>query len=164
MLFAFYAICASAVLVWSTLLDEGRVLRPQPLRAGIEYVAIPQQSLLEVAEKYPNLVIFELHGDRVASGWSEVISCWLPISTVDLPAILKWLPPTSRVVVCCKDATERLDTFTKTILLQLDIRTVYFLRDSPVIKGNRWFDPEVTTRNANRELRKMTITKTRHRL
>lgn len=36
-----YPICESAVLVWSTLLDEARVLGSQVLRCGVDYVAIP---------------------------------------------------------------------------------------------------------------------------
>ena len=163
-LFVFYAICASAVLVWSTLLDEGRALRPQAFRAGIEYVEIPQQSLLELAEKFPNLVIFDLHGDHVASGWAEVISCWLPISRVDLPSILKWLPSASKVVFCCREATGELDTQTKTILLQFGIRSVYFLDDSLVHQADRCCGLGVSTHSANLQLRRLTTTEARRRL
>jgi len=158
-LFVLYAICASAVLVWSTLLDKRRVLRSPASRCEIEYVAIPQQSLLELAEKFPNLVIFDLHGHRVASGRSEVISCWLPISAVDLPSILKWLPPASRVVFCCRDATEQIDTQSEAILLQLETGSLYFLDDSLPHEANRRWAAGVTPACASRKVWRRTSTK-----
>src|SRR5579862_3714272 len=124
MIFVLYAIGASAVLVWSTLLEKGRVFGPQMPRRGIEYFAIPGYTFFEFAEQHPNLVIFDVHAEGSASGGSEFISYWLPISAVDLPGVLKWLPPASTVVFCCKDATEHLDNRTKTILSQLGIGIV----------------------------------------
>jgi hypothetical protein len=93
-----YSVWVSAVLVWSTLLDESRISNPQLSRDGFEYVAIPEQSFLELMQQQSNLVIFDVHAERGASGWSELISYWLPISAVDLPRVLKWLPPASTVV------------------------------------------------------------------
>jgi hypothetical protein len=160
-IFVFYPICASVVLVWSTLLGDGRALRSRMSRGEIEYAAIPDHSFFELAAQHSNLVIFEMHADHGAGGCSDLISYWLPISSVDLPDVLRWLPPASRVVFCCKDATEQLNTRTKTVLLQLGVGTVYFLDDRTVFQGNRWFDPEVTTHDGNRERRKITITETR---
>jgi hypothetical protein len=131
-------------------------------RGGLEHVAITDHSLFELAEQ-TSLVIFDVHADRGAGGWSELISYWLPISAADLPRVLKWLPPTSRVVFCCKNATEQLDAHTKTILLQFGIGTVYFLSDRDVFQDSRCCEP-LTTRNAKRELRKMTMTDMRRRL
>jgi len=153
MIFVLYAIGASTVLVWSTLLDKGRGLGPQVSRRRIEYVAIPDCAFLELAEQCPDLVIFDVHADLGVSGWSEFISYWLPISVDDLPGVLKWLPPATRVAFCCKGAAEQLDTRTKTILLQLGIGTVYFLDGSSVVQADRSCAPDVTARAANRELR-----------
>jgi hypothetical protein len=144
-----YSMWASAVLVWSTLLDEGRELRPQMSPGGVEYVSIPDHSFFELAAQHSNLVIFDVHAGCGTRGWSELISYWLTISAVDLPRVLKWLPPASRVVFCCKNATEQLDAHTKTILLQLGIGTIYFLGDGPVFQENRCSAP-VTTRDAKR--------------
>jgi hypothetical protein len=151
-LFVFYAICASAVLVWSTLLDDRRALRSQMSLRRIEYVAIPDHSFFELAEQHPNLVIFDVHSDRGVNGWSEFISYWLPISALNLPGVLKWLPPASIVVLCCKDAAEQLDARTNTILLQVGIGTVYFLDDSSVVQADRSCASHVTARAPNREL------------
>jgi hypothetical protein len=109
---------------------------------GLEYVAIQGDSFFEPTEQHPSLVIFDVHAAREASGWGEFISCWLPISAVDLPSVLRWLPPASRVVFCCKNATAQLDTHTKTILWQLGIGTVYFLSGSAVLQGNRCCGPD----------------------
>jgi hypothetical protein len=108
-------------------------------------------------------VIFDIHADRGVSGQSEFISYWLPISVVDLPGVLKWLPPASSVAFCCKDAAEQLDSRIKTILLQLGIRIVYFLDDSSVVQADRSCAPDVSARTANRELR-ITTTEARRRL
>jgi hypothetical protein len=158
-----YSVWASVVLVWSTLLDEGRLLNPQMSRDGFEYVAIPDQSFLELMQQHSNLVIFDVHADRGASGWSELISYWLPISAVDLPRVLKWLPRASTVVFCCRHAAERLDTRIKTILLQLGIETVYFLDDGQTFRPNHC-DLAVTADPANREILSRTLRETRHRL
>jgi hypothetical protein len=158
----FYSIWASTVLVWSTLLDEGRMFNPQMSRDGFEYVAIPDQSFLELMQQHSNLVIFDVHADRGASGWSELISYWLPISAVDLPRVLKWLPPASTVVFCCRRVAERLGTRIKTILLQLGIGTVYFLDDGQTFRPNHC-DLAVTADPANREIRRKILREKSHR-
>jgi hypothetical protein len=159
----FYSICASVVLVWTTLLDTGQVLNTQRPLSGVQFVAIPEWSVFELAEQHQSLVIFDLHGDRVASGWSDFLSCWLPISTVDLPRILKWLPPASRVVVCCRGAAEQLDAQTNAIFLQLGIGSVYFLDGGLVHQTNRCCAPNISTVSKNRELRRLTTTEARRR-
>ena len=164
MIFVLYAIGASTVLVWSTLLEKGRVFGPQISQRGIEYVAIPGYTFFELAEQHPNLVIFDVHADGGASGGSEFVSHWLPISAVDLPGVLKWLPPASRVVFCCKDATEHLDTQTKTILLLLGIGIAYFLDDSSLVPAKNSCASTFATLDANQELRKITTRETRRRL
>jgi hypothetical protein len=158
-----YSICASVVLVWTTLLDAGPVLNPQGPRSGVQFVAIPECSIFELAEQDPNLVIFDVHTDRRTGGRLEFISYWLPIHIGDLPSMLKWLPPGSRVVFCCKNATEQIDMHAKCVLLRLGIKTVYFLSGSPVPEENRWLDPEVTARDDNRELRRVLTTEARRR-
>jgi hypothetical protein len=157
-----YSIWASAVLVGSTLLDEERMLKPQISRNGFEYVAIPDHSFLELMEQHQNLMIFDLHADRGASGWSELISYWLSLSAVDLPRVLKWLPPASTIVFCCRHAAEQLDTRIKTILLQLGIGTVYFLDDGQAFRPSHC-DLPVTADSANREIRRKTFRETSHR-
>lgn len=163
-LLVFYSVCAAVVLIWTTLLDAGRVWNAEMPSSGIQFVPLPECSLFELAEQDPSLVIFDVHANRKTSGRLKFISHWLPISAGQLPIMLKLLPPGSRVVLCCKDAIEQIDTHTKRILLQLGIKTVYFVSDYDVMYGNRWFDPEVTMHNANRKLRKTTIIETRRRL
>ncbi|MGA7929202.1 MAG: hypothetical protein WCA20_24785 [Candidatus Sulfotelmatobacter sp.] len=138
------------------------MLNPQISRDGFEYVAIPDHSFLELMEQHPNLVIFDVHADRGASGWSELISYWLRISAVDLPRVLKWLPPASTVVFCCRHAAEQLDTRIKTILSRLGIETVYFLDDGQTFRPNHC-DLAVTADPANREIRRRTLNETRRR-
>jgi hypothetical protein len=162
----FYSICASTVLVWSTLLHEGYRLSSQISRKWIDYVAIPDHFLFEWLEQCPGIVIFDVHAGRGDRGWRQFVSHWLTISAIDLPTVLKWLPPASTVVFCCKDATEQIDTRTKTILLELGIGTVYFLDDSRVLQANSCCQSGARACKANQELRKrnMTTIKARSRL
>jgi hypothetical protein len=163
-IFVLYAIGASTVLVWSTLLDTGRMLAPQVSPRGIEYVAISDCIFFELAEQHPEFVIFDIHADRGVSGWSEHISHWLPISIAELPCVLKWLPPESIVVLCCKNAAQQLDTRTKTMFLELGIGTVYFLDDSSAFQTSRSAIPRITTEDSNREADKITSREVERRL
>lgn len=121
-----YSIGASFALVGSTLIDPGRGF---DRLSRIEPIGVSDYLLLKWAGDDPNLVIFDVHRDRGFAGRIEFTSYWLPIPTNELPDLLKWLPPSSRVVFCCKDAVEHLDGRAQTILLQCGIRTVHFLID-----------------------------------
>lgn len=146
-------LCAAAALVWWTLNERGgRDL--QAARGKLRYVAISDYLLLEWAGQVPDLVILDLHMDRGIGGWEEFASYWLPISLTDLPSLLKWLPRTSMVVFCCREATQQLDDPSKTALMQAGIGTVYFLEESPVFPADRCFDHDAMTRVGNPELRK----------
>jgi hypothetical protein len=134
----------------------------QMTRDEFEYVAVPDHSFLVLMQRHTNLVIFDVDADPGASGWAELISYWLLISAVDLPRVLKWLPPSSTVVFCCRRAAERLDTRIKTILLQLGIETVYFLDDGQSFRPNHC-DLAVTADPANREIQRRTLRETRGR-
>jgi hypothetical protein len=162
-LVVFYSVCASAVLVWSTLLGERRVFRPQIPPGGIEieYVAIPDHLLFTWAERCPGLVIFDVHADHGVSRWYESTSYYLPISPCELPGVLKWLPPASRVVLCCKDATDQFAPQAQTMLLQLGIGTVYFLNDTPGFEANHRGEAGLITRDPSREPGKLTMKNTR---
>ena len=160
----FYSICASTVLVWSTLSHKEYGLSPQKSRKWIDYVAIPDHLLFEWLELWPGIMIFDVHAGRGYREWSQFVSHWLPISAIDVPTVLRWLPPASTVVFCCKDATEQIDTRTKTILLELGIETVYFLDDRRILQANSSCRSGVRASKANQELRKMTTIKARSRL
>jgi hypothetical protein len=157
-LFAFYAICASAVLVGSTLLER-RDLGFQP-----RCVAISDYLLVEWAARVPDLVILDVHLDRGIDGWNELVCYWLATSPEDLPSLLKWLPPASIVVFCCREATMLLDARSKTSLDQAGIGTIYFLEDSAVFQANHRCDNGIMTQDANRELHKSTMRETRQGL
>ena len=163
-IYVLYSIYACIVLVWSTLLDEERIVDPQVSWDGVEFVAIRDRSFRERPEQHPNLLIFDVHPNHGVSGWWRFPSNWLPISAVDLPSVMKCLPPGSRVGFCCRAATEDLDPPIKMILLQLGIKTVYFLSASRVTQGNRWLESEITVGNANREPRTISNTETRRQL
>jgi hypothetical protein len=126
-----YSVYAVAALVWSTLRDKDDCqpasLHPSP--SAIEYVAISGFLLFEWTACYRNLVILDLHGDREKNSWRDYFPSWLAVSISDLPNVLAWLPRESRVVLCCRHATEQFDSRTEALLTQHDIRTVYFLDD-----------------------------------
>jgi hypothetical protein len=148
-----FSIWACGVLVWSTLVYEGRDLGLRRGRGGIESVAISDRSLFEWAARHTNLVIFDVHLDRGIGGWTELTPYWLPLSTMDLPSLLEWLPPASKVVFCCRDAALQLDARTKTTLFERGIETVYFLDESRIFEPDHSGAP-VAADQANREIGK----------
>lgn len=129
-----YSVFASAVLVVCTLLNRRRQAEPLGLARSLEYVPISESVLLGWARKCSNLVIFDLHAwdlhPRLSSkAREEFAACYLPISVEDLPGILRWLPPRTRVMFFCRCAAEHWDFRTESELLRLGIETVYFLDD-----------------------------------
>ena len=125
-----YVICASALLIWSTLSrDDGLLKRcgQSASKSRIDYVAIPSFLLHEWAKCYPDLVIFDVCADSERSARPEGIPGSLTVSQSDLPNLLKWLPPKSTVVLSCSDGIERFDTQAEGVLSQLGIEAVYLL-------------------------------------
>jgi hypothetical protein len=125
-----YAICASALVIWSTLSRNDRLRQrcSHPAsKSRIHYVAIPSFLLHEWEKCYPDLVIFDLRTDNDKKAWHEDIAGSLTVSKSDLPNLLKWLPPKSTVVLSCGDGIEHFHTQTEGALLQLGIETIYLL-------------------------------------
>jgi len=123
-----YAICASAVLVFSTLPQARPAPRsPQAPNGRIEYVVIPSCSFHEWAHCHPNLVIFDLVAHHERNAWHESTPDPLQVSLGDLSGLLKWLPPESIVVVSGGDAMERLDANSESTLFRLGIDVIFLL-------------------------------------
>jgi hypothetical protein len=125
-----YAICASALVIWSTLSrnDSLRQRCSHPAsKSRISYVAVTTFFLHEWAKCYPDLVIFDLCTDSERNARHENIPWSLTVSKADLPNLLKWLPPKSTVVLSCGDGIKHLDTQTEGALLQLGIEAIYLL-------------------------------------
>ena len=163
-LFIVYAVWASAVIIGSTFLDEDPRRRPggQTLRCGVEYVAIPSLVLREWAAFYPNLLVFDFHLGHERSGRHEGISGWLTISMSNLPSLLKWLPPKSVLVVCCREVIECFDAQIEEILLQLGVGIVYFLDESAGSTLNHCSKEEPALSGGRRRMReRQLIGKTR---
>ena len=156
-----YAVCASAVLVWSTLHEERVDSGHRVPRLMVRRVGISDYLLMEWAEHVPDLVILDVHVDHGIAEWDEFASHWLPIRPYDLRNLLKWLPPTSMVVFCCREATEQLDAQSETALVRAGIGTIYFLDASVVFQANHCFDHDVPMHDGNPQLRKITIRETR---
>ena len=125
-----YAICASALVVWSTSRrnDDLRHRCTHPgQKSRINYVAIPDLLLHEWAKCYPDLVVFDLCTDIERNVRHEDTPGSLTVSKGDLPNLLKWLPPESRVIFSRGDGMERFDAQTESTLLQLGIEAIYFV-------------------------------------
>jgi hypothetical protein len=124
-----YAICASAVLIFSTLPQERPAPKsgPRAPKRGITYVVIPRFLFNEWAHCYPNLVIFDLQTHHERNTRCESIPESLQVSLVDLPGLLKWLPPESTVVVSGGAAMERLDAKSESTLFRLGIDVIFLL-------------------------------------
>ncbi|HYW38469.1 MAG TPA: hypothetical protein VE957_10175 [Terriglobales bacterium] len=126
----FYAICASALLIWSTSrrnYDLRHRCAPPASKSRIDYVAIPSFSLRGWIACNPNLVVFDLHSKNARSAGQESFPGMLTVSMNDLPNLLKWLPPESTVVFSCGDDLERFNAEIEGTLLQVGIKAIYFL-------------------------------------
>ena len=127
-----YAICASALVIWSTLARDDalrqRCGKPAS-KSTISYLAIPSLLLYEWVKCYPELVIFEVCTVTERNARHDDIAGALTVSKADLPNLLRWLPPNSMVVLSCDDDIERIDTQIERPLLQLGIETIYLLDD-----------------------------------
>jgi hypothetical protein len=125
-----YAICASALVIWSTLArNDGlrqRCGKPAS-KSTISYFAIPGFLLHEWTKCYPELVIFDVCTVSERNARHEDIPGSLTVSKSDLPNLLKWLPPNSMVVLSCGDDIERFDSQIEGALLQLGIEAIYLL-------------------------------------
>ena len=94
----FYAMCASALLIWSTSrrnYDLRYRCAHSASKSKIDYVAIPSFSLRAWIACHPNLVVFELDSKTKRKAGQESFPGMLKVSMNDLPNLLKWLPPES---------------------------------------------------------------------
>jgi hypothetical protein len=145
-----YTACASAVLIWSTLPQYPHSnAPPQASKGRIEYVVIPHSFLGGWAQSYPNLVIFDLQARAPGDESLENIAGWLPVSASELPGLLKWLPPESRVVFSAAGAIRRLDSEIEDVLLQSNIETVFFCEETATCPLPISFGKGTTTRSRN---------------
>ncbi len=93
-----YAICASAVLIWSTSHhsdDLSQKCTHPASKPTIDYIAIPSFLLSEWIACYPNLVVFSIFSDSQRKAGKEDCPGMLTISMNDLPGLLKLFPPGS---------------------------------------------------------------------
>jgi hypothetical protein len=108
MIYIMYSVWACGALVWSTLLGSGCGLGFGARRERIEYLPVSEELLFEWMAEYQNLVIFDVHVHREIGGRPEVRpSCRIPVSIVDLPGLLRWLPPASRIVFLLSTGSDR---------------------------------------------------------
>ncbi len=121
----------------------------QASKGRIEYVVIPHSFLGGWAQSYPNLVIFDLQARAPGDESLENIAGWLPVSASELPGLLKWLPPESRVVFSAAGAIRRLDSEIEDVLLQSNIETVFFCEETATCPLPISFGKGTTTRSRN---------------
>jgi hypothetical protein len=127
-----YAICASALLIWSTSRrndDLSQKCTHPASKIGIDYIAVPSSLLSKWIACYPNLVVFSIFNDSERKAGKEDCPGMLTISMHDLPGLLKWFPPGSQGAFVRGDAVERFDSETEARLLQLGIDAIYLLDD-----------------------------------
>lgn len=135
--YACYSIFASASLIWSSLLAKSRDVQSNSSRPTVAYVPIPDYLVSEWTACYQNLILFDLHADHGINDCDECAPYRLTITTGDLPDLLRWLPSASRIVFCCRHATENFDNRIETAFLQLGIETIYFLDESPIVQAHQ---------------------------
>ena len=135
MVLILYAICASALVIWSTLPgddDLRRTCSHAAVKRKINFVAVPSSLLNDWDKRNPDLLIFDLCTNSERNVRQEDISGLLPVTTSDLANLLKSLPPGSKVVFSCADVIERFNAQAEGAFLQLGIETRYWRHTSAV--------------------------------
>ncbi len=125
-----YAVCASALLICSTSRRDANLHKSCGCaQRAINYVAIPGFVLHELAERHPDLVIFEMCTDGERNARRMVNPGALTVAEDELPHLLKWLPPRSTVVFSYGGGIRRFDAHIEATLLLLGIEVIYVLDD-----------------------------------
>jgi hypothetical protein len=120
-----YVICASAVMIWSTSLDNETYRSCR--KHTVEYIAIPRMLLDTWATHCSNLVVFDVLDRHTNDRKRQRIPGSLQITLCELPALAKWLPDHTKLVLSNFDVSVHLDASIENTLLDVGIGVIYIL-------------------------------------
>jgi hypothetical protein len=115
-----YAIYVLATLIWCA----SRIM-------SLRYVPISADTLSQWSTKRENLIVIHLRAKSTRRFNRETLPGVLEVSPVELPGLLRWIPPQSSLVFCGPPRIQRFDSNVEELLFRAKINPVYFLVGSP---------------------------------
>jgi hypothetical protein len=111
-----YAIYVLATLVWCA----SRIM-------SLRYVPISADTLNQWSASRENLIVIRLHSKSMRRVDRETVPGMLDVSPLELPGLLRWIPPQSSLVFCGQPQIVRFDANIEELLFRAKINPVYFL-------------------------------------
>lgn len=119
-----YAIYVAVVVIWSVACGTSQA-------TALSYATISVELLKEWESCGKNLIVIDLIRTppaRAASGtYCEPLSGTLSVSIAELHDVLRWIPPLTTLVFCCRGEVSRFDPNIEQHLLQAQINVVYWI-------------------------------------
>jgi hypothetical protein len=111
---------------------------------SLRYEAISFETLNRWTTSCENLMVIHLQSKPSPRADNETVPSILDVSTVELPNLLKWMPPHSTLVFYCPGNFQRFDAKIEELLFRAEINPVYLLTlpihepiSSTGVSGNR---------------------------
>jgi hypothetical protein len=124
-----------AMLIWSAT-----------QMGSLRYQAISFETLNQWTASCENLMVIYLQAKPAPRADNAAIPSMLVVSTIELPNLLRWMPPQTTLVFCCPGEFRRFDAKVEELLFLAEINPVYFLPlpirepvSSAGMSGNRLF-------------------------
>lgn len=94
---------------------------------SLRYVPITAETLHEWSTSRENLIVIHLSAKSSYRADPKTIPGVLEVSTLELPTLLRWIPPESSLVFCGQPEIQRFDSNIEEMLFRAKINPVYFL-------------------------------------
>jgi hypothetical protein len=111
-----YAIYILAVLIWCA----SRMTK-------LRYVKISSDLLNRWAISCQSLIVIDLRTKTMRQSHHEAAPGALNVSMIELPSLLRWIPPLTAVVFCCEGEIHGFDAEIEALLFRAEINAVYLL-------------------------------------
>lgn len=94
---------------------------------SLRYQAISFDQLNRWMISCDNLMVIHLQAKPEPRADNETIASILDVSTIELPSLLRWMPPHTTLVFYCPGQFQRFDARIEELLFRAEINPVYFL-------------------------------------
>ncbi len=111
-----FAIYGLAVLIWCA-----------SQMASLRYVTIPVEILNRWTTDCQNLIVINLQSKSIPGADDATMSVALDASLMELPSLLRWIPPETRLVFSCPGRMRKFDGRIEELLFRAKINPVYLL-------------------------------------
>lgn len=95
--------------------------------SSLRYEEISFEKLDRWMTSRENLLVIHLQSKPEPRADNEAIPSILDVSRVELPNLLRWMPPHTTLVFCCAGQFPRFDAKIEELLFRAEISPIYFL-------------------------------------